>query len=97
MINWFNHIGYDKERAGIGGNEGKKIFFSPFPETKPFFFYFLRFHYCSFLFFFFLFLQHYFGAAMKKMANEERDRDFCNGLLFRGVESSIRISAHVFV
>lgn len=27
---------------------------------------------------------HYFGAAMKKMANKERDRDFAKRLLFRG-------------
>lgn len=40
---------------------------------------------------------HYFGAAMKKMANKERDRDFCEAAIVSRVESSIRISAHVFV
>lgn len=42
-----------------------------FPETKP-------------SFFFFPVFVHYFGAAMKKMANKERDRDFAKRLLFRG-------------
>lgn len=46
----------------------KNIFF---PRNKTFFLFFPVF-------------VHYFGAAMKKMANKERDRDFAKRLLFRG-------------
>lgn len=35
-------------------------------------------------FLFFPVFVHYFGAAMKKMANKKRDRDFAKRLLFRG-------------
>lgn len=44
---------------------------------------------------FFVFV-HYFGAALKKMANEERDHDFAKAIVSRA-QSSIRISARVFV